>query len=522
VKNKNLWILVGALTVVSVGISVWKMVWLGFTPAEVLPVHAYRISVEIEAKANGKDIFIRSFLPVSDTRQQILEEGGESGSFAQDIMLRDANREITWTAEEVTHPIKASYTMIVYPHRQVFKMPGFLSRNQFENSPYARYLQHTRLIEKNSPEILELSERLGLDTLENLKTVVERVYSFTADSIQSTVFSGETSALTTMRLREASCNGKSRLAVALLRQQSIPARLVGGIILQDGRKRTSHQWVEVFMGNQWVPFCPLNRYLFELPAHYLTVYRGDHSMFRRTANIQFEYIFDIEKRVISRPSARQNLLNIWAIFEEGGADAGMLAVLLMIPIGAVITVLFRNMIGLHTFGTFLPALIATSFRDTGLLWGLGSFVLLMTLGVLLRKALEHIKLLHTPRLTILLIFVILGMLSIALFGIHFHIRELSQASLFPIAVLAITIERFSIITEESGWRNSLTMGINTIVVVVFCYLGMMSVFLQTLVLAFPESLLLVLAISLYLGRWTGVRLTEFWRFRRLLWPSNQP
>ena len=32
--------------------------------------------------------------------------------------------------------------------------------------------------------------------------------------------------------------------------------------------------------------------------------------------------------------------------------------------------LFRNVIGVPTFGTFLPALIAASVAATGLLWGM--------------------------------------------------------------------------------------------------------------------------------------------------------
>jgi len=71
-------------------------------------------------------------------------------------------------------------------------------------------------------------------------------------------------------------------------------------------------------------------------------------------------------------------------------------------------------------------------------------------------------------------------------------------------------------------REGVFIGIQTLIVVFFCYLGMMSVFLQTLVLAFPELLLLVLAASIYLGRWTGVRLTELWRFRHLLQGDETP
>ncbi|NIO09075.1 MAG: hypothetical protein GTO40_14095, partial [Deltaproteobacteria bacterium] len=41
-------------------------------------------------------------------------------------------------------------------------------------------------------------------------------------------------------------------------------------------------------------------------------------------------------------------------------------VLLMIPLGALLVVVFRNVIGINTFGTFMPVLIALAFRETQL------------------------------------------------------------------------------------------------------------------------------------------------------------
>lgn len=510
------WILITVLCVLSVSVSAWKIFGLGFKPAEVLPVPATRVHLDFSVNGFGSDIRIRTFLPASSERQQILEESGAPGDFQQSIQNSGENREARWNVESWQGPANARYSFLVRTRQEVFEIPEFVRRPKHLQD-YARELRPEERIEVRAPEMDSLASYLGLDTLKNLRTLVEQVFLYTADSIRSTKFSGETGALTTMRLGEASCNGKSRLAVALLRNQDVPARLVGGLILDGGQKKTTHQWLEVLMGNKWVTMCPLNGYLYETPEHYLAMYRGDHAMFRRSSNVDFDYSYTIQPRMVSLPSTGDShLLNLWSIFQKARVSTGMLGILLMIPLGALLTVLFRNMIGLNTFGTFLPALIATAFRETGLFWGLLGFVVIMGVGILIRRLMRGWRLLHTPRLTILLIFVVLSMLGITLLGIHFHIPEISQASLFPIAVLAITIERFSVVSEENGLRSGILIGIQTLIVVVFCYLGMMSVFLQTLVLAFPELLLLVLAASIYLGRWTGVRLTELWRFRHLL------
>jgi hypothetical protein len=53
-------------------------------------------------------------------------------------------------------------------------------------------------------------------------------------------------------------------------------------------------------------------------------------------------------------------------------------------------------------------------------------------------------------------------------------------------------------------------------VIAACYTVMESLFMQSLILAFPELLLVVVALNLWLGKWIGIRVMEFLRFRRLI------
>ena len=49
-----------------------------------------------------------------------------------------------------------------------------------------------------------------------------------------------------------------------------------------------------------------------------------------------------------------------------------------------------------------------------------------------------------------------------------------------------------------------------------CYVVMNSLALQVLVIGFPEVIFLAVAANIYLGRWVGMRLSEYRRFRGLL------
>ena len=89
-------------------------------------------------------------------------------------------------------------------------------------------------------------------------------------------------------------------------------------------------------------------------------------------------------------------------------------------------------------------------------------------------------------------------------------------TLFPIAILAITAERVALIEAEQGAAKVARITFMTLIVIAACYAVMESLFMQSLILAFPELLLVVIALNLWLGKWIGIRVLEFARFRRLI------
>ncbi len=97
---------------------------------------------------------------------------------------------------------------------------------------------------------------------------------------------------------------------------------------------------------------------------------------------------------------------------------------------------------------------------------------------------------------------------------------LAHVTFFPIAVLAITAERFYLSLTEQGTTTAIKELGGTLFVMLACYVVMNSLALQVLVIGFPEILLLVVAANVYLGRWVGVRLLEYRRFRRLLFQGS--
>jgi hypothetical protein len=89
----------------------------------------------------------------------------------------------------------------------------------------------------------------------------------------------------------------------------------------------------------------------------------------------------------------------------------MYSILLLVPLGAFLVVLLRNVIGISTFGTFMPVLVAMAFRETKLLNGVLLFTLIVALGLSIRFYLERLRLLLVPRLAAVLTVVVLLMVA---------------------------------------------------------------------------------------------------------------
>lgn len=513
--------MIAPLTLIS-----YKVHRAGYGLRTLAPIERYRVSLSMSFVGHGDSVRVQTFLPQQDVRVSIADESQESGLPSYMERSVGGNRAAEWSGPAVVSSgqirveFASSATARAYTIDRDILVPGR------EGLRAGSDLEETPTIQVQDPEIASLAERLapaGTPLVDGLRAIQKY-----CESLRTVPFKGETDALTALRVGEASCNGKSRLFVALARHQGIPARLVGGLILEAGSKRTSHQWVEVQIGPYWVPFCPTNHYFAEVPIHYLELYRGDEVLFTHSPDINFDYRFHIREEMVPRKELVAqgerdplNLLSLWSAFHKAGIPDSLLRVLLMIPLGALVLVIFRNVIGLQTYGTFLPVLIAVASREIGLFWGVLVFLLIIAVVFSARLLISRMNLLHMPQMAILLTVTIATILGLAVVGVRAGNRNLSDVSMFPIAILAITTERMALMLEETGFVDTLKMMLMTAVCIAGCYMVMNAATFQILFMSFPELVLIVLFLDIWIGHWMGLRLLEYWRFRQLLEPVKR-
>ena len=126
------------------------------------------------------------------------------------------------------------------------------------------------------------------------------------------------------------------------------------------------------------------------------------------------------------------------------------------------------------------------------------------------------KILVIPRLAIVLTMVVISVLTMMIVGYHLNERRIIYISLFPMVIMTWTVERFSVMEIEDGTAMALKTSLGSILVSIFTYWIFGLKFVRTYLFAFPEFLFVIMALLLLMGRYTGIRVSELWRFRELL------
>ena len=520
-KDITLYISAFILTTTAVLMIGYKVIYLDYSFTNIIPQKKYDVDVSMTFQGFGESVKVQTYLPASDSRQSISDEVNNSGSLNLELITENGGRLAKWSDDGVNGQRQIVYSFSVSADRILYELDeGVVIPDSYPNS-FSEHLSATDTIQLNDPAIESIFKET-IPKTKNVGKVLKVIYDY-AYRLKPMPFKGLTDAATAAKLGEGSCNGKSRLFVALARKANIPARLVGGLILKNTTKRISHQWAEVYVNGYWIPFDTLNDHYMEVPENYLSLYTGDKTLFVHSPNINFDYFFKIKKRFTTREDFVStlgehplNIFQVWDTFTQIGIPVSLLKIIIMLPLGTFIVVIFRNVIGLETFGTFLPALIAAASRETGFMWGIIGFLIVITVVALLRYPLDKWGVLHTPKMSILMICVIAVMLGLTVIGVRMNLFELAHISLFPMAVMTITAERFAILQIEEGTKRAFKVVLMTSVVIGFCYVAMNSLAMEALFLAFPEMMLFLVVLNLWLGRWIGIRVTELERFKWLV------
>jgi hypothetical protein len=502
-KRPALW-LAFFLFLLTGAILFYRIVWLGYPVFPTAPGRTWQLAINARVLSETGEARVLLGLPTENPGRMVVEEKFSSGPLNLGLTREGPNRIGIWSGPVELEGQEIAYqaTILIRPRQAPPEGPPRIG-------PYP---------DRFNREETALAERLagrwkGLPPSDLIR------------AIAATARGEWRNPPPEMKDLEYWKNldrayGREESLLLLLRAADLPGRLVEGLALAESIQNQLLTWVESWNGKNWEIILPERGEVVSDPATYLPLAVSGVPALRVSTGGRAEIRWNLSRQVVSRWSLhwerirRSNrFLDQWSLFQLPLDFQRTFRILLLVPIGTLVIGFLRNMIGFPTFGVFMPVLMALAFRSTGLAYGLSIFAGILLVGYAVRRGLDKLRLLLLPRMSVILTLVIACFTFLALAGNKLGLREFMAVGLLPFVILTMVIERFFVLVEEAGIRAGLRTAAGSAAVSIISY-GIISWEpLQLTFFVYPELLAAVAAVQILLGRYTGYRLSELFRFR---------
>lgn len=456
------------------------------------------IESKIVFEAQGRSVKVRVQAPERGGRWDIQTENFVSEGFSLAAITVDGRREIVWSRRPSPGKYRLYYQALVHVTSDKDLIPDLGLRQKAPKALTGERAEALARFIASTPKKLQ-------GPRERLRWLLQRLLSPEHEGAGELLASEDV--------------GTSRhivLARRIVSELGLESRVVHGVQLKHAaRDVPTVTWLEIHSGGKWRSFDLIDG-KWGPPEDSFAWWRGDVDLLQVDGVQKFESIISVtpSEGGAKRLRVPEDSDLAWLTFGKLPAESqAVYRLILLLPLGALVVAFIRSIVGIRTFGTFMPVLIALAFRDTGLIAGILLFSGVVGLGLFARWVFERLKLLIVPRLaaTLTLVILIVVGLSVFLDAKGFDVGV--SIALFPMVIMTMTIERMSIMWEEIGGIRAVRQGVVSLAVSAIAYLSMFNSYSEYLFFSFPELTLLVLALLILMGRYTGYRLVELYRFR---------
>lgn len=496
-KNIVFYSLIVGLFIAALSITVYKVTVLDFALTPNSAKESWSVEAKVSFKADGGPVKASLFVP----------------PVYQDLVTLDEN--IT----------KGGYTLYEENLKYGKKVIWASRKDEGKNTFYYRLDLFKGAPEQQDDEVVQTEKRfVPEEQVINLQNLVKRAHLKSADSetfflqLVEQIKNGSGDVKSLLKYYKGK-GGVAKLIGDALEHEGIKFQFVQGLIKESSSKNQSlSSYIQIEIDGEMVSF---NYETAErgLPENFIVWKYGRDPLLEvvggRDSKVTFTLLKEnipMQKVAAFRSTRQRSGLASFSLMTLPLNQQYTFRLLLMIPIGALIMVIMRVLVGVTTSGTFMPILFALSFQQTSLMTGLILFAIVIGAGIWIRSFLTKLNLLLVPRIAACVIMVIFIMASISIFSHQLDIEAGQSVTFFPVIILAWTVERMFIHWEEAGAVAALKKIGASLFVTTLIYIALQSGSIQHIMFYFPEQILTILGVIILLGSYTGFRLLELVRF----------
>jgi hypothetical protein len=510
-----------ALAVLSVGVMVTRYFAAG-AEAPAGP-NTWKVTLAVRGASQGGDARVTTAAPLDFGRQHVLREqfSGEAMRARPAGEKQPDRRQMVWVqqggAADGPFKLRCEYSVsleVLHPSSRMAR----LAKGLYAAPKPGEYLSGEAKGDGNDKVVAKARHLTG--GIAAKADAARVLYEFVEKEIANAPSVGGPSAAAAECLKSESGDSaaKARLLAALLRSRDIPARLVCGVTLSRGAEQRAHYWVEAWL-DRWLPMCPATKHYGHVPGTFLVLAYGDQPVVKGNKHVKdLEYGFLIERASAqdlgqAEASPLRRFFLAASFYHLPPPEQRLVEILLLLPVAALIICIYRNLIGLNSFGTFAPALVGLAFRELHTLPGILVFVSILLVGWVMRRVLDHYHLLQVPRIALMLSLIVAVLIAAVAAANCHDLPATKYFSLFPMIILTGMVERFWTLETEDSTAASFKTLLCTMFIAGTIALVLSLSHVGQFLFRHPEALGLIMACQLLIGRYTGFRLMELFRFR---------
>lgn len=199
-----------------------------------------------------------------------------------------------------------------------------------------------------------------------------------------------------------------------------------------------------------------------------------------------------------------------------GVPANTIVLILLAPIISTIVAFVRVVVGLPTLELFVPIALALAFVAVGLTLGMIILASVILASYVSRLILKQMSLMFFPKRSLSMLFLSIFVFAGLTLAVVFDIESVRNVSIFPLLILMLLGDSIVSVQLYKSLSETTIITLVTMVLGVMGFVLATSAIVQSSLILYPEIVFLTIPANFLIGRYFGLRLTEYLRFNSVV------
>lgn len=195
-----------------------------------------------------------------------------------------------------------------------------------------------------------------------------------------------------------------------------------------------------------------------------------------------------------------------------GVPANTIVLILLLPFLATLVAFVRHVIGLPSLDLLVPIALSITIVSTGLVASTILLIAILLASSIGRLILKRVRIMQLPKKALSILVVAVFVFAALIVSAANGILSVTQLSIFPILLLILLGEKIISLQLTRSFSETLTITTVTISIGILGFFILSTEIFRQAILLYPEITLSLIPANLAVGRYFGLRLTEFYRF----------